>query len=81
MKDFSSFFILLILVTILYLYLEGKASEVTYVKANDGSNYLVRKYLFPILYKISLRIIKKKFDKVKNNGLSSRPLYKKRLLF
>ena len=42
MKDFSSFFILLILVTILYLYLEGKASEVTYVKADDGHNYLVR---------------------------------------
>ena len=42
MKDFSSFFILLILVTILYLYLEGKATEVTYVKANDGHNYLVR---------------------------------------
>ena len=28
--------------TILYLYLEGKASEVTYVKASDGHNYLVR---------------------------------------
>ena len=42
MKDFSSFFILLILVTILYLYLEGKATEVTYVKASDGHNYLVR---------------------------------------
>ena len=40
MKDFSSFFILLILVTILYLYLEGKATEVTYVKADDGHNYL-----------------------------------------
>ena len=42
MKDFSSFFILLILVTILYLYLEGKATEVTYVKADDGDMYLVR---------------------------------------
>ena len=42
MKDFSSFFILLILVTILYLYLEGKATEVTYVEAKDGDSYLVR---------------------------------------
>tara|TARA_Y100000389_G_C17408896_1_gene489689 strand:+ start:167 stop:763 length:597 start_codon:yes stop_codon:yes gene_type:complete len=42
MKDFSSFFILLILVTIFYLYLEGKATEVTYVTADDGQNYLVR---------------------------------------
>ena len=42
MKDFASFFILLILVTIFYLYLEGKANEVTYVKADDGDMYLVR---------------------------------------
>ena len=42
MQDFTSFFLLLVVITIFYLYLESKSSEVKYVKANDGSEYLVR---------------------------------------
>jgi len=42
MQDFTSFFLLLIVITIVYLYLEAKATEVTYVKAKDDSEYLVR---------------------------------------
>lgn len=43
MKDFVSFFILLILITIFYTYLEAKSSEVSYVKSSlDGKEYLVR---------------------------------------
>jgi len=46
MKEFSSFFFVLILGTIFYLYLENKASEVTYVKSNvDNKEYLVRNVL------------------------------------
>ena len=44
MDDFISFFMLLIVITIFYTYLESKAVEVTYVKSNiDGREYLVRK--------------------------------------
>ena len=44
MDDFISFFMLLIIITIFYTYLESKAVEVTYVKSNiDGKKYLVRK--------------------------------------
>ena len=42
MKDFSSFFLLIVVITIFYLYLESKASEVTYVTADNGKKYLVR---------------------------------------
>jgi predicted metal-dependent hydrolase len=43
MKDFTSFFLLLIVSTIFYLYLENKANEVTYVVSNvDTKKYLVR---------------------------------------
>lgn len=42
MQDFTSFFLLLVVITIFYLYLESKSSEVKYVKAKDGSEYLVR---------------------------------------
>jgi hypothetical protein len=42
MQDFTSFFLLIIVITIVYLYLEAKATEVSYVKAKDGSEYLVR---------------------------------------
>jgi predicted metal-dependent hydrolase len=41
MDDFTSFFLVLICITIFYLYLENKASEVTYVK-KDNVEYLVR---------------------------------------
>jgi len=44
MDDFISFFMLLILITIFYTYLESKEVEVAYVKSNiDGKDYLVRK--------------------------------------
>lgn len=42
MQDFTSFFLLLVVITILYLYLESKSSEVIKVKADDGNEYLVR---------------------------------------
>lgn len=42
MQDFTSFFLLLVVITIFYLYLESKSSEVKYVKAKDGAEYLVR---------------------------------------
>ena len=42
MQDFTSFFLLLVVITIFYLYLESKSSEVKYVKAKDGKEYLVR---------------------------------------
>lgn len=46
MKEFSSFFFILIIGTIFYLYLENKASEVTYVKSKtDNKEYLVRNVL------------------------------------
>ena len=41
MKDFTTFFFILICVTIFYVYLENKASDVTYVKTNN-IEYLVR---------------------------------------
>jgi predicted metal-dependent hydrolase len=41
MEDFTSFFLILICITIFYLYLENKASEVTYVKQGK-IEYLVR---------------------------------------
>ena len=41
MKDFSTFFFILICVTIFYVYLENKASDVTYVKTNNVE-FLVR---------------------------------------
>lgn len=42
MQDFTSFFLLLVVITILYLYLESKSSAVIKVKADDGNEYLVR---------------------------------------
>lgn len=41
MEDFVSFFLILICITIFYIYLESKALDVTYVKTNN-SKYLVR---------------------------------------
>ena len=41
MDDYTSFFLILICITIFYLYLENKASEVTYVK-KDNVEFLVR---------------------------------------
>jgi hypothetical protein len=43
MKDFVSFFLLLIVVTIFYIYLETKSLDVQYVKSTiDNREYLVR---------------------------------------
>jgi predicted metal-dependent hydrolase len=43
MKDFTSFFICIILITILYIHLENKFTDVEYIKSNvDGNKYLVR---------------------------------------
>lgn len=43
MKDFTSFFICIILITILYIHLENKFTDVEYVKSKvDGNKYLVR---------------------------------------
>jgi hypothetical protein len=43
MKDFVSFFLLLIVGTIVYIYLETKSLDVTYVKSTiDNREYLVR---------------------------------------
>jgi len=43
MRDFTSFFLLLLVITIFYLYLENKASAVTFVVSTvDKQKYLVR---------------------------------------
>ena len=43
MRDFTSFFLLLLVITIFYLYLENKASAVTYVVSTvNNKKYLVR---------------------------------------
>lgn len=43
MEDFISFFLILVCLTILYLYLETKALDVTYIKSGfDNKEYLVR---------------------------------------
>lgn len=43
MQDFISFFLLLVVITIFYVYLETKSLDVIYVKSTiDGRNYLVR---------------------------------------
>ncbi len=41
MKDFTTFFLVLVCITIFYVYLENKASDVTYVNV-DQVEYLVR---------------------------------------
>jgi predicted metal-dependent hydrolase len=43
MEDFVSFFLILIVITILYLYLESKSLDVKFVKSDvDNKTYLVR---------------------------------------
>ena len=42
MKDFTTFFLLLVLVSVFYLYLETKALNVIFIEAYDGRKYLVR---------------------------------------
>ena len=42
MKDFTTFFLLLVLLSVFYLYLETKALNVIYIEAYDGKKYLVR---------------------------------------
>ena len=42
MEDFVSFFIILLCITIFYIYLEGKSLDVTFVKVNDEDTFLVR---------------------------------------
>ena len=47
MKDFTSFFICIILITIIYIHLENKFTDVEYVKSKvDGNKYLVRNLKF-----------------------------------
>ena len=72
MKDFSSFFILLILVTILYLYLEGKATEVTYVTAKDGDSYLVRNLPDKLEAANLLSAMKERLTKLVNHAYKNR---------
>lgn len=72
MKDFSSFFILLILVTILYLYLESKATEVTYVQADDGDTYLVRNLPDKVEAANLLAEMKKRLTKLVNHAYKNR---------
>jgi predicted metal-dependent hydrolase len=45
MKDFISFFISIILVTIIYIHFENKVKEVEYIKSTiDGKDYLVQNH-------------------------------------
>lgn len=62
MQDFTSFFLLLVVITIFYLYLESKSSEVKYVKARDGNEYLVRNLPDKRKAANKLAMIKKNLD-------------------
>jgi hypothetical protein len=62
MQDFTSFFLLLVVITIFYLYLESKSSEVKYVKARDGNEYLVRNLPDKRQAANKLAMIKKNLD-------------------
>ena len=42
MEDFISFFLILVCITIFYIYLESKSLDVTYVKTSDTDSFLVR---------------------------------------
>jgi predicted metal-dependent hydrolase len=42
MEDFVSFFLILVCITIFYVYLEGKSLGVTFVKSKDDTKFLVR---------------------------------------
>lgn len=42
MEDFISFFLILVCITIFYIYLESKSLDVTYVKTGDTDSFLVR---------------------------------------
>ena len=42
MDDFVSFFLILVCITIFYIYLESKSLQVKYVLAKDNNEYLVR---------------------------------------
>ena len=45
MKDFVSFFICIILITIIYIHFENKVKEVEYIKSTiDGKDYLVQNH-------------------------------------
>jgi hypothetical protein len=43
MRDFSVFFVILVIATILYIYLEKRSLDVVYVKSDSGSVFMVRK--------------------------------------
>lgn len=77
MKDFTTFFFILICITIFYVHLENKASDVTYIKLRNVE-FLVRNLpdkeeAALLLSKIRENLIKivestsKKIDKTKNN--------------
>ena len=42
MEDFVSFFLVIVCITIFYIYLETKALAVTYVKSKNNNTFLVR---------------------------------------
>ena len=67
MQDFTSFFLLLVVITIFYLYLESKSSEVKYVKARDGNEYLVRNLPDKRQAANKLAMIKKNLDTIVNH--------------
>ena len=67
MQDFTSFFLLLVVITIFYLYLESKSSEVKYVKARDGNEYLVRNLPDKRQAANKLAMIKKNLDAIVNH--------------
>jgi predicted metal-dependent hydrolase len=84
MKDFATFFFILICITIFYVYLENKASDVTYVR-NNNVEFLVRnlpdkeeaalllsnirEYLLKMVEHTSKKIDKNKTDDEHNESL------------
>ena len=74
MQDFTSFFLLLVVITIFYLYLESKSSEVKYVKARDGNEYLVRNLPDKRQAANKLAMIKKSLDAIVKHLKENREL-------
>ena len=74
MQDFTSFFLLLVVITIFYLYLESKSSEVKYVKARDGNEYLVRNLPDKRQAANKLAMIKKNLDTIVEHLKENREL-------
>jgi hypothetical protein len=74
MQDFTTFFLVLICITIFYVYLENKASDVTYVNVNK-IEFLVRNmpdkeeaaFLLSKIRSNCSKLIESLFSKTKNN--------------